>query len=284
MPEGPASIATETLSKVLSNVIPPEAYKYLLALVPGFVFGISIALSNPCLLRDIWRRGEAVFPINRYEAICVVVFAAYVIGNAFVLLVFFLRWLLGGVYRMGKYLYINACLSSLLELMQRLLVTPFWQRRRWLYEWRVKAAEVVSNQGKIPTSHLRCWGRIARGLLKTRYRIDPDILDQDEWNVLYWALAPLGREELQDHLYMLISEATGWSCIAAIQFAPLLITKSYLTLAGILVLTGLLHDFMVVRSIHSSAYIGTMKIRALLRELREVPFAQEPKQSAGPAL
>ena len=110
----------------------------------------------------------------------------------------------------------------------------------------------------------KCWARFATALLRKRYGVSPQHLSQEEWNALYWAIAPLTPEELRGSPFMTASGATGWCGLTAIRFAPTLNNKYYLGLALFMILIGLLHDWDFVIGRHNPQFLGIMKIRTLL--------------------
>ena len=119
----------------------------------------------------------------------------------------------------------------------------------------------------------KCWARFAVSLLRERYGVKPQHLSQEEWNALYWAMAPLTLEELRGSPFMTASGATGWCGLAAIRFAPTLNNKYYLAFALFMILIGLLHDWNFVIGRHNARFLGIMKIRTLLREFNRPPSA-----------
>jgi len=119
----------------------------------------------------------------------------------------------------------------------------------------------------------KCWARFATALLRKRYGVSPQHLSQEEWNALYWAIAPLTPEELRGSPFMTASGATGWCGLTAIRFAPTLNNKYYLGLALFMILIGLLHDWDFVIGRHNPQFLGIMKIRTLLREFNRSPLA-----------
>src|SRR5882762_3364695 len=96
--EFPGSIASDVLSGVIDKLIPPKAYTYLFAALPGFFFEISILIKNPGRMWELVTRAQDGFGLNHYELVAVALILAFVIGNAFMLLVAFNRLLLGKLY------------------------------------------------------------------------------------------------------------------------------------------------------------------------------------------
>ena len=67
----------------ISKALPPSAFDYLAALVPGLFFEISIVVANPKLLRDLATHLQQGFAVGYYVSLFLFLFAAFVIGNGF---------------------------------------------------------------------------------------------------------------------------------------------------------------------------------------------------------
>jgi len=73
------------LSFDLSKAIPPRAYLYLSAFMPGLFLEFSILLANPALACELALRSQEGFGFGRYLTLFVGLFLAYVIGNTLML-------------------------------------------------------------------------------------------------------------------------------------------------------------------------------------------------------
>jgi hypothetical protein len=65
---------------------------------------------------------------------------------------------------------------------------------------------------------------------------------------------------------MIVFEATGWSGLAAIRFAPTLRNRYYVALCALMIVAGLLHDWYVAEGLNNRTFLGFLKTRSLLRE------------------
>jgi len=242
--EFPGSIASDVLSGVIDKLIPPKAYTYLFAALPGFFFEISILIKNPGRMWELVTRAQDGFGLNHYELVAVALILAFVIGNAFMLLVAFNRLLLGK-----------------------------------LYLRRLKPEERA-----IPDDDRKCWAVIARQLLKTKYEIDPQDLSQTDWNVLYESLGIPSHEDVGANILVMASGAMGWCGFAAILFVQKLGNPYFVILCFCLVAAGLLHDWHVVRLMENRHSYGLLRVRVLLRELGKSARASEarPSPKSGP--
>src|SRR6266567_3102016 len=95
----PGSIASDALSGVVEKLIPPRAYILLFAALPGLFFEISLLLANPDRMGDLVATAQDGFGLRHYELAGLALILAFMIGNAFMLLVGFVEWLLIKLYR-----------------------------------------------------------------------------------------------------------------------------------------------------------------------------------------
>jgi len=272
----PISDFSEAVARLLSNLMPPKTYRYLFACLPGLFFEVCVLIANPALIRGLDVRVQELITLGHLTKVLIALFLAFIIGTAFTLFVSLVRQLLDFVFKLASFFWRQICGWPLLPLMSRMTKTPRWQRRRWVHTFY---NYVHAKHYALPDNFLdpeRCWGRIARSLLKNSYDIDPEHLSQEEWNALYFALAPLTPEDQPASTFMLTSQAIGWSALAAVHFAPMLDNTYFLSFSALMILMGLLHDWYFVAGRHNPRFQGILKIRALLRE-----FQPRPRSSGG---
>src|SRR5260221_6154997 len=130
--ELPHPKTSEVLSGVIEKLIPPRAYTYLFAALPGLFFEISILVANPGRMCELVAKAQDGFRLNHYELVVLALIFAFIIGNAFMLLVSFNQLLWGKLYR-----------------------------------HRLKLEERA-----IPEADRKCWAVIARQLLRAKYEVD----------------------------------------------------------------------------------------------------------------
>ena len=231
--------ASDVLSGVVEKLIPPRAYTYLFAALPGLFFEISILVANPERMCELVAKAQDGFGLNHYELVGMALILAFIIGNAFMLLVSFNQLLLGKLYRR-----------------------------------RLKPEDL-----EIPENDRKCWAVIARQLLRAKYEIDPQDLSQEDWNVLYESLGIPSREDVGANVLVMASGAMGWCGFAAILFAQKLGNPYFVIFSLCLVAAGLLHDWHVVRLMENPHSYGLLRIRVLLRELGKSAKAGEARPS-----
>lgn len=146
--------------------------------------------------------------------------------------------------------------------------------------------KLCPKQVNAPEAALRLWGLIARKVLEKQYGIDPETLNQDDWNALYWTLGIPTQRDRRGLVFLIASEAVGWSGLAAMLFALGLRNRYFFVFSVVLILAGLFHDWWVAEGLRSGQYIGSLKISVLLRQLRngrELERKAEPDAGANPA-
>lgn len=273
---------SDALSAVLSNLIPPRAYTFLFALLPGLFFETSLLLANPACVYTLLARAQPLIGPSHAASLALALFLAFVIGNAFMFLVVLVQTLLGYLYRFRTFVWGALCAVVLAPLFRTPLPPPvvsqppqrppWWSKHPRLtrfvrYIERVRERHLGMPQDK---AALKLWSRFARELLKTRYGMDVDSLDypldQEEWNVLYSALGLLSSEETRGSVFWIASEATGWCGLAATRFASSLEHPYYLGFSIFLIIAGLFHDWGVMRNLNNPLFLGVLRVRALLRE------------------
>jgi hypothetical protein len=266
----PVSGASEVISKVVSNVIPPRTYTYLFAMIPGLFFEVSILFGNPGYVLQLVQKSRAGVALDRYMLVSIALFLAFVIGNGFMLFVGLIQRLLGLVHRVRVFSWRQFCKWPLAPFMNWIRKKPFWSKRPWVHEFSNHVIEKASPGGTdVPTALRKCWAMSARPVLETVYKIKPAELDQEEWDALYGNLGTLKPAEVRGSVFMIASEATGWCGLAASLFAPALRNRYYLGFAVILVFAGILHDWNLARRLGDWTAWGVLELRAIMRESKK---------------
>jgi hypothetical protein len=243
------------------------------AFLPGLFFEISVVLANPCIPSRLLVNFEQNFPPNIYLLLFIGLFLAFVIGNGFLLLVTFIQYAFGFVYRFLKFLWKQICRWPLRPLSGWVLRHP-GLRSPWV--GYLNRYFFITGYEDPPEWRMiiGCWGTIAEHLLKSRYGIDPLKFKPNDRPVLYRVLGTATPEESRGLLSMIATHATGWSGLAAIRLAPALRNKYYVWFCLFLILNGLLHDFYVVVRRFNPIAGGYINIRAALREFPKPPLAK----------
>lgn len=275
MAEFPLAGHSDTVSKVLSSVLPPRTYAYLSAFLPGFFFEVSICLAEPRFIQELIARSNQAANLGRYPKILIAVFLAFVLGNAFMLWVGIVHRILGVLFRISRFLWRRFCAWPLLPLLNRLVKRlsasrGWWNRRLpWIQDKIFRRVHDAAYALDLLSQGVRkLWAILTLSLYKKHYGIDLN-LDQDELNALYLASSSVPMTKFSDHLLMVVSQALGWSGLTATRLAPSLINRNYIAFNLFLITIGVFYQWRLIRGLNDEYLFGLLRVRALLRELRK---------------
>jgi hypothetical protein len=156
--------------------------------------------------------------------------------------------------------------------MKRLAATHGWWNRRlpWIQTRIFRPVYAAAYDFGFASEGMRgLWTILTRNLFKKDYDIDLGVLKQKEWNALYEASTAVRMTQVSDHLFMVASQALGWSGLAAAWFAPRLVNRQYIGFNLFLIVIGMLYQWQVIRSVNDEYLFALIRVRALLRELRK---------------
>jgi len=270
MAEFPLSGHAETISRILSSVVPPRAYTYLSPFLPGLFFEGSIYFANPQFIQHPILSQSA--HVGEYLKVFIALFLAFVVGHAFMLWVGIVYRILSVLYRVTRFLWRNFChwpLHPILNWAMKPRTKPSWSRQPWMMHRLQRLSELVRDAVLDVDSRSegvrKLWAILARHQFNERFGIKL-ALDQEEWNALYEASRIAQLITLSDHLLMLSTQALGWGGLVAIRFAPVLANKDYVIFNLFMIAIGLLYQWSLIRRANDSNVIGLLKVRALLRD------------------
>jgi hypothetical protein len=263
----------------LSNVLPPGAYDYLAAFLPGLFFVISVGLANPDFIGKI-AANLSHYPISPYVNLVIALFIAFIIGNGFMMGILLIQWAIGRFYEWGFFLRKRVYRRSLIPALARYgqkrtkngMKLPWWFRNvsdhLHYLSFGIDQEEVNVN---------RCLGLLTTNLLETKYAIKrEDSNSTRAWWIFYVTLPTPTREEVRGQTLMVATHATGWSGVVATQFASTLSNRYYLSFTALMIVTGLFHDYYLARSIYHPVIRSLSNVRGMLREFRK-PLPNAPK-------
>jgi len=287
MAEFPLAGHSETVLKVLSTVLPPRTYAYVSAFLPGFFLEVSICLANPQFFQTLIVKSNQAANLGRYPKILIAVFLAFILGNAFMLWVGIVHRILGLLFRISRFLWRRFCAWPLLPLLNRLMkrmsaAHGWWNRRvPWIQNKIFRPVHDAAYDFDFASAGVRkLWAILTRNIFKEHYGIALADLEQEEWDALYLASSGVPMTKFSDHLLMVVSQALGWSGLAAIRFAPSLVNRNYIAFNLFLIAVGMLYQWRVIRSLNDEVLIGLLRVRALLRELRKGKKLADPPVKA----
>jgi hypothetical protein len=262
----------------LSKVLPNRAHEFFAALLPGLFFVISVGLANPELALRVVKGAAAGFALGHYATLAVMMFLAFVVGEAFILVVALTQFLFGYAYRVKLFVYCWFCRWPLRPLFRWLVMKPRWQTSPTVSRWRM-VIETRAQMGFQPeVNTLReSWLILARRLMQARCGIEPDKINDTNWDAFYPFLSTPAVEDIRGLMSMIAVQATGWAGIVATRLAPLLRNKYYLGLCVFLILNGLLHEYYVaMRRVDPRVSCG-IAIRALLKEFPRIDLKSDSR-------
>ncbi|MDE3063454.1 MAG: hypothetical protein KGJ51_10385 [Acidobacteriota bacterium] len=258
---------------------------YLLSIIPGLLFLVSIALGNPRMASAVIDDVEKLYPGSpTYVALFLLLGSAFVIGQAFVLS----AWLL------------ETCITSLIRLPRAVFGKVFGAQ--WLYMWfgkyqgvppkRTVAVRALGRMiflartmGSEPADARvvrTCLGAAVEKLLQRRYGIDSDRAGgpNGEWGVWYSILGKLPKRYAESLNAGRLTLAAGISGFCAMSLAPNLIQRYFFAMCSLFVFSGLwtgLANFMVLRD---PVRLEALRLRAVLAELQELPPETAPQKES----
>jgi len=265
----------------LSKFLPEEPYNYLAPFLPGGFFEVSILLANPDLVSQTVAKPQQNFAIGHYMMLGIALFLAFAIGNGFILLVTLIQYFFAHLFRFCVFLWKHLCKWSLQPLSAWLLKKTSG-KRQWIFRFNRYAMETGSEGSEEWKKPAVCWKIFAWQLLKMRYGIAPEHINEDVWEVLYWTLGTPTREERRGSMMMIASHATGWSGLAAALIAPVLVNRYYLSFCAFMILNGLLHDYYVIVQRLDTRVAGYLNVRAVLREFQKTSAKEGHSQTTDP--
>src|SRR5712691_2931055 len=120
-----------------SNIIPKRLGIYLLGIIPGLVFELSIAYADPLFAHGMIDRVRQVYPFNAYALLLVFVVSCLIVGQTFFLVAWFADWLIDFLFRAQRYLILHLTLGSdwLYRAVGRLQGMP--PKRNVRHLWRI---------------------------------------------------------------------------------------------------------------------------------------------------
>jgi hypothetical protein len=259
------------LSFDLSKAIPPRAYVYVSAFMPGLFLEFSILLGNPDLARQLALRIQEGFGFGRYLTLFVGLFLAFIVGNAFMSLANLIQLIVGYAYSLYDFLWAAFEKHAILPYLTKLTHTQGRTRPKWVYDLYTRTFNNVEKRSSTgPTHAYLWWEKLAKQLLQKRYGLAEEGLPAASFSPLQKVLTVPTPEEIRGSLLVNASHATGWAALIASKFAPALRTKWYLTFAVFLIAYGLIHDWYVAKHLWDPDIGDIARLRAVLREFSKL--------------
>ncbi len=241
----------------LSKAPHPRVAAYLVGLLPGLFLEISVALGNGFLLARY-----LALPLNRYILLAIAIIFAYIIGNAALMFVWLLIFMVfNPTYRLWRRAS-RLLWTVIRNWAQRRLAGTKAKRRAMLFALYERPFK--------PRRHLEALGRVhfslVQKVVESQYGITgPDV--KHDWQ--YWAavLDRPSRRELRGDLLAMACQACGWAGLAAITLAPQLLNSRFVAFCIFLVSYGCLINLDIVRRQLNPEARATLRIHVLLNQL-----------------
>ena len=267
----------------VSRAIPPRLGTYLLGIIPGMFFEVSVAIGDPHFVASVVSRVREIYPFGHYALLVLFIGSCLLVGQGFFLAAWIADMLMAFTFVLWRYairstfgsqwLYrrfaklqgIPPKQNTFIHLLSRVI---FWARER---EFSIEARPV-----------LKCLHVAVRRLLKVRYGIDRKYggqLDDGEWGVWYSALEkPLkGFQEA-----LMISRtflACGLAGFIALNAVPALRFRYFIALCIIFTFAGCVASLDVNRWRFNPARRSMTRLRSVLLELSEASPTTEKTNS-----
>ena len=268
----------------VSNAIPKRLWTYLLGIIPGLLFELSLAFGDPHLANLMIDRAKQIYPFQPYALLILFVASCLLVGQVFFLLAWFADILIGSVYRFRRY-FIQVTLGSdwLYRAFGRLQGFP--PKRNILI--RSLSRMVMWGRDKRFTFAtrpvLKCHRSAATQLLIRRYGITPrqgpgGAVDL-EWQV--W-LSMLGKQSpafREAFLTMRTFLGCGLAELSALYIAPALWNRYCAALSVVFIASGCVQSWGLAKLKHDPMQHLLARLVSVLVELAETSTALKKEES-----
>jgi hypothetical protein len=255
----------------VSRLIPQRAGTYLLALIPGIVLELSLAVGDPQLAHSLVDRVNHVYPFRPYFLFAIFMASCWVVGQIFFLAAWFAEVLVSSGLRLIHMVFASRWLYRAFGKVQ-----GFPSRRNLLIRSLSRIFFHLRMKRHPPQLDIvrRCRRLAAEQLLKRGYGIDLNTepwssSTADEWEV--WS-AVLGKplrwySEVQMGTRTIVS--CGIAMLSALFVTPALREPIVIVGCAVLTLAGCVQLWMFASWTHDPINVGFFRLRSVLAELSE---------------
>lgn len=257
-----------------SNLIPKRLGIYLLGIIPGLVFELSISYGDPQFAHETIDRVRQVYPFHAYALLLVFVVSCLIVGQTFFLSAWFADWLVDFLFRAQRYLILHLTLGSdwLYRAVGRLQGMP--PKRDVRHLWRIV---MWARQKKIPfeVRPVLKWQRMAATpLLKRKYGVTPS-KGQWEWVDREWQawLAVLGKAPVgfrETYLAMRMFLGCGLAELAAMFMVPALRNRNFVVMTGVLLAAGCFQSLSFAKNRREPIRASLTRLLLVMEELADI--------------
>jgi hypothetical protein len=266
----------------VSSVFPKKLWAYLLGLIPGMVFVLTVAFGDPMIINQIIERIKQAYPFPAYALIFLLAASCLVIGETFFLLGMYVMSLIDALYRAQRYAVFDLTLGSdwlyiaLGRLKARFGMTKF-QRLSRIIMW---ARSTKAQFHLRPVWH--CQRIVINQILIRKYGIS-DEMSAGAVKLQGW-MAGLDRPpaEFPDALW---SARTFLECglaeCVAFYIAPALRNRYFVVICAVFLITGLFESVRLIRRTREPFRLSVARLRGLLEQLAETGPASSKREKNG---
>jgi hypothetical protein len=272
-----------------AKLFPKRLGAYLLGLIPGAVFELTVAFGDPLMAHRMIERVKEVYPFQGYALLALFAASCLVVGQAFFFLAWFTDWIIDFLYRAQRYLILHLTLGSnwLYKAIGKLQGMP--PKRPVRYLWR---PIMWARRKKVPFEIrpiLECQRMVAAQLLKRKFGVSKgkwEWVDHQEWQAWQAVLGKAPTWLRESFLTMRIFLGCGIAELAALYIVPALRNRYFVTMSAVLFTAGCLQLFAFVRMRREPIRANLTRLRVLMEELTEVSdrTSKEDKGARGAGL
>jgi hypothetical protein len=264
----------------ISKAIPTRMGRYLLGIIPGVLFELSIAIGDPSLANLMLDRVKRIYPFQPYALLVLFLISCLVIGQVFFLMSWFADMLIGFGYVLARY-FIRITLGSqwLYRLFAKLQGIPprrniFIRLLSWMiFRTRNRMYSIE------PRPVIKCLHLVVTELLKRRYGIDRNwerwSSDGSEWGVWYSVLGKPPTTAQEALMTMRTILGCGLAGFSALYVSPTLRGLYFIILCVVFTLSGCYLSFDLVKWRMDPLRSSFARLRSVLLELSETQIAIE---------
>jgi len=271
----------------VSNAIPKRLGVYLLGIIPGLLFELSIAFGDPHLAKLMIDRAGQIYPFKPYALLILFVGSCLVVGQTFFLLSWFVDLLINFAYGFTRYL-IRATFGSdwLYRVFGKLQGIP---PKRNIVVKSLSRMVMWGRKKRFPFEIrpvLKCQRLAATQLLVRRFGIDPSKGPWD-WVDLEWQvwLSVLGKQPpvfREAFLTMRTFLGCGLAEISALYISPALRNRYFVAISVVFIISGCFQSLDFAKRRHEPMRSSLARLVSVLVELAETNTATKKKEENGP--
>ena len=269
----------------LSNVVPRRVGTYLVAILPGLVFIISIALGDPGVIHHLLDRLRETYSLSPYALLFLFTFSSFVVGQTFFLAAWFVEVALVFVYRLPgfcmKITFGSHWMYKLLGKAQR--KGPNRNAFLRVFSWLIFRARTDRRESATKMV-LKCWRTAAVKLLEL-YGFDHDeshqLLSGPEGEAWYAILGKPSAQLQESLMVMRTILGCGLALIAAIYVSPDVRNRFVASVAIVFTAAGCFQLLSLIRWQENSTQMALVRLKSVLREISELSGDSKKEANKG---